>query len=59
MASTIVGIRTVAHLEGLEGLERAAELQLDEETMARLDQIFNINRGRPIQPGPAPEAYAW
>ena len=56
VASTIVGIRTVAHLEGLE---RAAELQLDEETMARLDQIFNINRGRPIQPGPAPEAYAW
>jgi aryl-alcohol dehydrogenase-like predicted oxidoreductase len=56
VSSAIVGVRRLEHLEGLE---RAAGLQLDEETMARLDKIFNINRGRPIQPGPAPEAYAW
>ena len=54
--SAIVGIRTMAHLDGIE---RAAELELDRQTMARLDEIFNINRGRPLQPGPAPEAYAW
>jgi hypothetical protein len=25
----------------------------------RLAEIFNINRWRSLQPGPAPEAYAW
>jgi aryl-alcohol dehydrogenase-like predicted oxidoreductase len=54
--SAIVGVRTVEHLDGVE---RAAELALDQETMERLEQIFDINRGRPLQPGPAPEAYAW
>ena len=56
VSSAIVGIRTVAHLDGLA---QAAELHLDEETLARLNEIFNINHGRPQQQGPAPEAYAW
>ena len=54
--SVIVGVRTVQHLEGLD---RAAELVLDDATMARLNAIFDINRGRPLKPGPAPEAYSW
>ena len=29
------------------------------EFLGRLDDIFNINRGRPLQPGSAPMAYAW
>jgi len=56
VSSAIVGIRAVEHLDGLE---RAAEVQLDQSTMDRLDEIFNINRGRPLQRGEAPEAYAW
>jgi aryl-alcohol dehydrogenase-like predicted oxidoreductase len=56
VSSAIVGVRTLEHLEGLG---RAAELELDAEVMERLDQIFNINRGRPLRPGPAPHAYAW
>jgi aryl-alcohol dehydrogenase-like predicted oxidoreductase len=56
VTSAIVGVRTLAHLQGLE---RAAALQLDAEVMARLDEIFDINHGRPLQSGPAPEAYAW
>ncbi|KAA3656275.1 MAG: aldo/keto reductase [Chloroflexi bacterium] len=56
VSSAIVGVRTLAHLEGLE---RASELELSTETMARLDEIFDINRGRPLQKGEAPEAYAW
>jgi aryl-alcohol dehydrogenase-like predicted oxidoreductase len=54
--SAIVGIRTMQHLDGIE---RAAELQLEPRVMERLDEIFNINRGRPLRPGPAPEAYSW
>ena len=42
-----------------DGVERAADLELDQEIMERLDVIFNINQGRPLQPGPAPKAYAW
>jgi len=56
VTSAIVGVRTLAHLEGLD---RAAELKLDAETLTRLDEIFDINRGRPLKLGPAPEAYAW
>jgi aryl-alcohol dehydrogenase-like predicted oxidoreductase len=56
VSTAIVGIRTVAQLDGIE---RAAELDLSADAMARLDEIFNINRGRPLQPGAAPEAYAW
>jgi len=56
VTSPIVGVRTVAQLEGLE---RAAELQLPAETLDRLNLLFDINRGRALRPGPAPEAYAW
>lgn len=56
VSSPIVGIRTVAQLEGLD---RAAELALDESSLARLDEIFSPNSGRPLRVGPAPEAYAW
>jgi aryl-alcohol dehydrogenase-like predicted oxidoreductase len=54
--SAIVGIRTV---EQLDGLDRAAALALDAGAMARLDEIFDINSGRKINPGPSPEAHAW
>lgn len=57
VASPIVGIRKVEHLDGIE---RAVELELSAEVLERLDQIFDINRGRPLRTGkPAPEAYAW
>ena len=56
VASAIVGVRRLDHLDGLD---RAATLQFDDTTMARLDEIFDINRGRPLKGRPAPEAYAW
>jgi aryl-alcohol dehydrogenase-like predicted oxidoreductase len=56
VASPIIGARTKEHLEGLD---RATELQLDAETLARLDEIFSPNKGRPLRVGQAPEAYAW
>lgn len=57
VSSAIVGIRTLAHLDAME---RASELELDAETLARLDELFDTNQGRPIRTGqPAPEAYAW
>jgi len=56
VSSAIVGVRTVAHLDGLE---RAAELALEPQHLAQLEEIFNINRGRPLGPGEAPEAFAW
>lgn len=54
--SPIVGVRTVNHLDGLD---RAAELELDEEALKKLDEIFDPNSGRPLRVGQAPEAYAW
>ena len=56
VTSAIVGVRTVAHLEGLD---RAAALKLDAEALKRLDEVFDINKGRPLRIAPAPEAYAW
>jgi aryl-alcohol dehydrogenase-like predicted oxidoreductase len=57
VASAIVGIRTQAHLDDME---RASELNLEEETLERLNELFDTNRGRPIRTSkPAPEAYAW
>jgi aryl-alcohol dehydrogenase-like predicted oxidoreductase len=50
VTAPIIGPRT---LEQLEGSMRALELELDPETMKRLDEIF------PGPGGPAPEAYAW
>ena len=45
----IVGPRTAAQLESAV---RAAELELSEELLASLDEIFP-------GPGPSPEAFAW
>ena len=56
VTSAIVGIRTLAHLNDME---RAAELQLDAETLTKMDEIFPISQGRPLRSKPAPEAYAW
>jgi aryl-alcohol dehydrogenase-like predicted oxidoreductase len=56
VASPIVGVRTV---EQLDGLTRAASLELDETTLEKLDKIFHPNLGRPLRVGQAPEAYAW
>lgn len=54
--SAIVGVRTV---EQLDGLDRAAELELAPEILDRLDEIFDINRGRKILKGESPQAHAW
>lgn len=54
--SPIVGVRTIDHLKGLD---RATELALDDDTLKKLDDIFDPNKGRPLRLGPAPEAYAW
>ena len=56
VTSAIVGIRTVEHLDGMD---RATELVLDDDVLEKLDEIFSANRGRPLRPGQAPEAYAW
>jgi aryl-alcohol dehydrogenase-like predicted oxidoreductase len=50
VTAPIIGPRT---MEQLEGATRAAEIQLSDDTMARLDELF------PGPGGPAPEAYAW
>jgi aryl-alcohol dehydrogenase-like predicted oxidoreductase len=51
VTAPIIGPRTLDQLEGAS--LRAAELQLDADTLATLDRIF------PGPKGPAPEAYAW
>jgi aryl-alcohol dehydrogenase-like predicted oxidoreductase len=56
VTSPIVGVRTVGHLDGLD---RAAELELGPEVLKRLDEIFPLNEGRPLRTAVAPEAYAW
>jgi aryl-alcohol dehydrogenase-like predicted oxidoreductase len=56
VSSAIVGARTVKHLNGLD---RAAELELSPEHMARLNEIFDINKGRPLRGSEAPFAFAW
>ncbi len=56
VSSAIVGARTVAHLDGLE---RAAALKLESDHLAKLNEIFNINRGRPLRSSEAPHAFAW
>jgi aryl-alcohol dehydrogenase-like predicted oxidoreductase len=50
VTAPIIGPRT---LDQLTGSLRAADLELDEKALARLDEIF------PGPGGPAPEAYAW
>ena len=54
--SAIVGVRTV---DQLDGLDRAAELVLDASAMERLEDLFDINRGRTIGKGRSPQAHAW
>ncbi|SDT09718.1 Predicted oxidoreductase [Friedmanniella luteola] len=56
VTSAIVGVRTVAQLDGLD---RAASLELDAAAMGRLDDLFDINRGRRIGRGRSPAAHAW
>ena len=56
VSSAIVGVRTV---DQLDGLDRAAALSLDEAAMERLDEIFDINKGRKIGRGRSPQAHAW
>ena len=57
VSSAIVGIRTLSHLDDME---RASELKLTKETLTHLDELFDVNQGRPIRTGKsAPEAYAW
>jgi aryl-alcohol dehydrogenase-like predicted oxidoreductase len=54
--SAIVGVRTV---DQLDGLDRAAELVLDASAMERLEDLFDINRGRTIGKGRSPQAHSW
>ena len=56
VSSAIVGVRTQGHLADLE---RAASLRLEPSHMARLNELFNINRGRPLRSSEAPHAFAW
>jgi aryl-alcohol dehydrogenase-like predicted oxidoreductase len=49
VAAAVIGPRTI---EQYAELSRAAELDLGEEALARLEQLWP-------GPGPAPEAYAW
>lgn len=56
VSSSVIGVRSLNHLDQIE---RAVELKLDHEMLNKLDEIFNINRGRPLRPGEAPEAYSW
>jgi aryl-alcohol dehydrogenase-like predicted oxidoreductase len=51
VASAIVGVRTV---DQLAGLDRAAELELDDAASQRLNEIFDINNGRRIGQGRSP-----
>lgn len=50
LTAPIIGPRT---MEQLTGSPRAFKIHLDDETLARLDEI------RPGPGGEAPEAYAW
>lgn len=54
--SAIVGVRTEAQLDHLE---RASELSLSEDVLARLDAMFPYTANRALAQGPAPEAFAW
>ena len=56
VASAIVGVRTV---DQLAGLDRAAEFELDDAALQRLNEIFDINDGRRIGQGRSPEAHSW
>ena len=39
---------------------RVTDLELDTDIIARLNEIFNLNRGRPlVNNAESPEAFAW
>jgi NDP-hexose C3-ketoreductase / dTDP-4-oxo-2-deoxy-alpha-D-pentos-2-ene 2,3-reductase len=50
VASPVLGPRTIEHLEGSL---RTLEINMGQDILQRLDQIF------PEPGGPAPEAYTW
>jgi aryl-alcohol dehydrogenase-like predicted oxidoreductase len=50
VTAPIIGPRT---MEQFEGSLRSVDIDLDDDVLARLDEIF------PGPGGPAPEAYAW
>jgi aryl-alcohol dehydrogenase-like predicted oxidoreductase len=50
VTAPIIGPRT---MEQFDGALRSVDIDLDAETLGRLDKIF------PGPGGPAPEAYAW
>ena len=54
MTAPIIGPRTT---EQLDGTLRALEIELSEESLTRLDEIFPAPG--PNGSKPAPEAYAW
>jgi aryl-alcohol dehydrogenase-like predicted oxidoreductase len=56
VSTAIVGIHTATQLDGLV---RAAELELGSDVVSGLEEIFSINRGRSLRVGAAPEAYSW
>ena len=56
VASAIVGARTQKHLADLD---RAATLRLEPAYLDKLNELFSINRGRPLRSGEAPHAFAW
>jgi len=54
VTAPIIGPRTMAHLDGSL---RAVDLKLDDDVLARLDELFPAPG--PNGAKPAPEAYAW
>lgn len=57
VTSAIVGVRTV---EQLEGVIRAAEIELEPDVVKRLNDIFPVSQGRELRNNEeTPEAYAW
>lgn len=56
VASTLVGARTLKHLDDVE---RIVNLRLPQDFLDKLDEIFTYSNGRPLRPtAPAPNAYA-
>ncbi len=56
VSSAIVGVRTLEHLDILE---HAASLELPQDFLEKLEEVFDINEGRKLKNAPSPEAYAW
>jgi aryl-alcohol dehydrogenase-like predicted oxidoreductase len=57
VSSVVVGARTLSQLDDAGEI---AELKLDADVLKQLDEIFDINSGRPLRNRQeAPEAYSW